>query len=87
LRGELGGKLRESERVNALAAFRKSAGGEFIRGGSRGSDDQDFRMLGFLGQKSRGALEKRGVGAGMQKRAREHTQLYLFAAVDIYIHE
>ena len=76
LRGEVGGELRESECVNALAARRESAGGEFIGGGSRGGDDEDFRVLGFFGEERSGALEQCGVGAGVKERARGHRQLY-----------
>ena len=73
LRGEMGRELRESERVNALAARRKGMGSELIRCGSGGGDHQDFRVLGLFGQEGGSALEKRGVGAGVQERAREHT--------------
>ena len=77
LRGEMGGELRERECVNALAARRKGMGSEFIRGGSGGSDDEDFGVLGLFGQKGGGALEERGVGAGVNERAREpHTIIF-----------
>ena len=66
LRGQLGGELRESERVNALAARWESAGGEFMTGGSRGSDHQDFSVLGLIAKERGGALEKCGVGAGVK---------------------
>ncbi len=76
LRGEVGGELRESECVNALAARWKSVGGELIGGGTRGGDDEDFVVLGFFGEKCGSAMEQRGVGAGVKERARGHRQLY-----------
>lgn len=76
LRGELGGELRESECVNALAAGWEGVGDEFRRGGSCGSDDEDFGMLGFFSEECGGAVEKCGVGAGVNERARGHRQLY-----------
>ena len=76
LRCEIGRELGESQRVNALATGWGSADGEFIGGSSRGSDDEDFGVLGFLGEERGGALEKCGVGAGMKERARGHEQLY-----------
>jgi len=72
----VGGELRERERVNALASGWKSAGGKFVGGGSRGRDDQDFRVIGLLGEERGGAVEERCVGAGMKERARDHRQLY-----------
>jgi hypothetical protein len=61
LSGEMGGELREGECVNALTARWKSASGEFVSGGSRGCDDQDFGVLGLIGEERSGAVEKRGV--------------------------
>ncbi len=76
LGGELGGELRESECVNSLAARSESAGGEFIGGGARGGDDEDFFVLRFFGEKCGSAMEQRGVGAGVKERAKGHRQLY-----------
>src|SRR5579862_603140 len=76
LRGQVDGKLGESERVNALASGRKSAGSELIGSGSGGGNQQDFSVIRLAGKEGGGALEQRGVGAGMKKRARGHRQLY-----------
>ena len=45
-------------------------------GGSRGSDHQDFSVLGLIAKERGGALEECGVGAGVKERARDHRQLY-----------
>ena len=66
LGGEMGGKLRECERVNALAAGWKSAGGQFIRGYAGGGDNQDFRVPGLICEKCGSAVEERSVGAGVK---------------------
>jgi hypothetical protein len=58
--------LRESERVNALAARRESAGGEFMGGCSRRRDHQDFSVLGLIAKERGGALEECSVGAGVK---------------------
>ena len=76
LGGELGGKLRESERVNALAARWKSADSELIGGGTGGGDDEDFFVLEFFGKECGSAMDQGGVGAGVKERARDHRQLY-----------
>lgn len=72
LSGEVRGKLRERQRVNTLAAGWKSADGEFRGGGSRGRDDDDFAVRVLCGQERGGAIEQRGVGAGVNERARDH---------------
>jgi hypothetical protein len=74
--GEMRGELRESKCVNALAARRKSAGGEFVGGGSGGGNDQNFGVLRLCGKECGGALEQCGVGPGVNERARGHRQLY-----------
>ncbi len=55
LGGEVRGELRESERVNALAAGWKSAGGELVCGGSRRRDDEDFGVLGYFAARNAAA--------------------------------
>jgi hypothetical protein len=72
----MGGELRDSECVNALATGWESADNELCRGGSCGGDDEDFRMFGLTGEERCGAAEERGVRAGMNERARDHRQLY-----------
>ncbi len=62
LRGEVSGKLRERQSVNALAAIRESSNGQFRGGGSGGRDDQNFAMRFRRGQERGGAIEQRGVG-------------------------
>lgn len=76
LRGEMGGELRDGECVNALATGWESADNELSRGGSCGRDDEDFRMLGLIGEERSGTAEERGIRAGMNERARDHRQLY-----------
>ncbi len=76
LRRQICGKLRQRQRVNALATRGKSAGGEFIGGGSRGRDDKDFRVIELFGEERGGPLKEHGVGAGMKECARDHRQLY-----------
>jgi hypothetical protein len=72
----MGGELSESEGVNALTAQRECVSSKFIGSGSRGGDDEDFGVLGLVGEKGSGVLEQRGVGAGVNERARGHRQLY-----------
>jgi hypothetical protein len=79
LRGKMGGELRESERVNALAARWERTGGKFVGGGSCGGDDEDLGVLWWVGEERGGVLEKGGVGTGMNERARDHRQLYWVA--------
>jgi hypothetical protein len=62
--------------VNALTAGRKSVSGKLIGGGARGGDDEDLFVVGFFGEECGGAMEERGVGAGVKERARDHRQLY-----------
>ncbi len=76
LSGEIGDELREGECVNALATRWESADSEFICRGSRGGNDEDFSVFGFLGEERGGALDECGVGSGMKERARGHRQLY-----------
>ncbi len=77
LSGEVRGKLCERQRVNALAAVRESSDGELVGGGSRWSDDQDFAVSFFRSEERSGAIEQRGVGAGVNQRARDQRQLYV----------
>ena len=72
LSGKVRGNLRERESVNALAAGRKSSDGELRGGGSRRRDDQDLAVRLFRGQERGGAIEQRGIGAGVNERARGH---------------
>jgi hypothetical protein len=76
LRGKMGGQLRGSERVNALASGGESADDEFICASSRGSNDEDFGVRLFRGQERGGLVQERGVRAGVNERARGHRQLY-----------
>ncbi len=76
LSSEIRGELSQGERVNALATSGKSSNDEFVRRGTRGRDDQRFAVRLLAGEKRRGAIEQCGVGAGMNKRARDHRQLY-----------
>ena len=76
LRGEMGRELYGRERVDSLAALRKRRKRELIRGGARGSENQDFR-LGMCGKERGGMLEEFRRGAATEQRASGHTQLLL----------
>ena len=76
LRGEMGRELYGRERVDSLAALRKRRKRELIRGGARGSENQDFR-LGVCGKERGGTLEEFRRGAATEQRASGHTQLLL----------
>ncbi len=65
--GEVRGKLRERESVNALATGRKSADGKFVGGGSRGRDDEDFAVRIFRGEEGGGAVEQRRRWSGSER--------------------
>ena len=62
--------------MNALATGRESPDNELCCGGSGGRDDEDFRMLGLIGEECSGAVKERGVRARMSERAGDHRQLY-----------
>ena len=63
--------------MNALATGGKSADGQFVGRGSRGRNDEDFSVRFFRGKERGCVIEQRGVGAGMNERARGQTQLYV----------
>jgi hypothetical protein len=75
LRGESGRELRDRESVDSLAARWGCVDCQFVGGGSRWCDDEEFGVLRLLGEERGGALEECRVGAGVNDRARDHRQL------------
>lgn len=75
LGGEIRCELRESERVDALAALWKSCEQEFVRGGTSWRQDDDFRIARLSGEKGRGALQKFGIGTRPDQRPGVHEPL------------
>jgi hypothetical protein len=63
----VGGELDEREGVDALTAMLKRRDGELVRGGASGSEDQDFGLSGVVREKSGGALQEFGCGAGAEE--------------------
>ena len=73
----MGGELDDGESVDALGAVLERRDGEFVGGGSGGSEDQDFGLSGVGGKKGGGALKELGSGAGAEERASGRTLLLL----------
>lgn len=70
--GKMRRELRESQRVNALAARLERMRGEFACGGAGGGDNEDLAAGGLVSQERGSVAKERGVGARVNERTKGH---------------